>query len=120
MPSDDYEQLMKAIVEENPDEVQRLIVPGVDLNHRCDQGASVLFGEFLCGNLSIVSSLLENGANPNLIAAEPAATIYTEKPLELARQARFLLDWDKFSPIVNLLVQFGATDSDGQTESSEE
>ena len=61
--NDNYEQLMIAVAEENPEEVQRLIACGVDLNHRCDQGASVLFGAILQGNLSIVSSLLENGAD---------------------------------------------------------
>ena len=61
--------------------------------------------------------MLEQGANPNFLAEEPAASIYTEKPLELAMQARFLMDWDKYHPIVKLLEEYGATDADGRVES---
>jgi ankyrin repeat protein len=71
----------------------------------------------LKGNLAIVRLLLEHGADPNFVADEPAATLYAEKPLELAMQARFLIDWDKYNPIVELLKTFGATDSEGQRES---
>jgi hypothetical protein len=114
------EQLMTAIVEDNIGEVKRLIQSGLELNARCDQGASALFGAILQGNISIIQLMLECGADPNLIADEPAASIYTEKPLELAMQARFLMDWDKYHPIVKLLEEFGATDSDGCVESSEQ
>jgi hypothetical protein len=113
-------QLMTAIVEENLAEVQRLIQSGLDLNARCDQGASALYGAILQGDLSIIKLMLEHGADPNLIADEPAASIYTEKPLELAMQARFLMDWDKYHPIVKLLEGFGATDLDGHAESSDD
>ena len=61
--------------------------------------------------------MLEHGADPNFLADEPAAFIYTDKPLELATQARFLMDWDKYHPIVKLLEEFGATDVDGQADS---
>ena len=116
--TDLHEQLMIAIVEEKLDELQRLIQSGLDLNARCDQGASALYGAILHGNTSIIRMMLEHGADPNFIADEPAASIYTEKPLELAMQARFLMDWDKYHPIVKLLEEFGATDSDGCVESS--
>jgi ankyrin repeat protein len=109
-----HESLMTAVVAQNVDEVKRIIESGLDLNARCDQGASVLFGAILCGNAPIVLHMLEHGADPNLIADEPAASIYTEKPLNLARQCRFLMDWDKYDPIVRLLERFGATDIDGE------
>jgi hypothetical protein len=48
-------------------------------------------------------------------AEDPGATIYAEKPLELAEQARFLLDRDKYQPIVEPLDQFGATGIDQST-----
>jgi len=115
-----HEQLMTAIVEDNVGEVSRLIRNGLNLNVRCDQGASALFVAILQGNASILRLMLKHGADPNLIADEPAATIYAEKPLELAMQSRFLLDWDKYHPIVRLLEQNGATDSDGGVESSDE
>ena len=115
-----HEQFMTAIVEDKIDDVRRLMKSGLDLNARCDQGASSLYGAILHGNISIIQLMLEHGADPNLIADEPAATIYTEKPLELAMQARFLMDWDKYHPIVKLLEKYGATDSDGRVESSDE
>jgi hypothetical protein len=115
-----HEQLMAAIVEDNVGEAQRLIRNGLELNARCDQGASALYGAILQGNISIIKLMLEHGADPNLIADEPAASIYTEKPLELAMQARFLVDWNKYHPIVKLLEEFGATDSDGCVESSDD
>jgi len=111
-----YEEFVTAVVENDVREVTCLIESGIDLNFRCDQGASVLFGAILQGNLSLIGLMLENGADPNLVADEPAATIYTEKPLDLARQARFLIDWDKYHPIVELLEAFGATNDHGEVE----
>ena len=113
---DVYEQFMTAVVGNDVREVTRLIELGIDLNHRCDQGASALSGAILQGNLIIIGLMLENGADPNLVADEPAASIYTEKPLDLARQARFLMDWDKYHPIVKLLEAFGATNENGEVE----
>jgi ankyrin repeat protein len=113
-----HEQLMTAIAEDNVDEVRRFIQSGIDLNARCDQGTSALYGAILHGNISIIQLMLEHGADPNLLADEPAASIYTEKPLELAMQARFLMDWNKYHPVVKLLERYGATDSDGRVESS--
>jgi len=112
-----HERLVKAVAEKNTAEVQRLIENGIDLNVRVDQGASVLFGAILEGDETLIRLMLEHGADPNLVADEPAATIYTEKPLNLARQARFLMDWDKYDPIVKLLEAFGATDFEGRVES---
>ena len=117
---DIHEQLMGAVVEDDVQEVQRLIENGIDLNSRCDQGASALSGAILHGNLSIIRLMLEHGADPNLVADEPAATIYSEKPMDLARQASFLMDWEKYHPIVKLLESFGATDCDGRVESDED
>ena len=107
-----YEQLMGAIASNDIVEVRRLVETGVDLNHRCDQGASVLFGAILYGNLSIMELLLTHGADPNLVAEEPASFIYADKPLGLARGARFPLDWDLYDATVKLLERFGATESE--------
>jgi hypothetical protein len=114
-----HEQLITAIVKDNVGEVSRLIQDGLDLNVRCDQGASALFVAILQGNITILQLMLEHGADPNLVADEPAATIYAEKPLELAMQSRFLLDWEIYHPIVKLLEQYRATDSDGCVESGD-
>ena len=110
------DQFMTAVVENDVGEVTRLIESGIDLNYRCDQRASALSGAILEGNLIIIGLMLENGADPNLVADEPAASIYTEKPFDLARQARFLMDWDKYHPIVKLLEAFGATNENGEVE----
>jgi hypothetical protein len=87
------------------------------LNSRCDQGTSALFGAILYANPIIIRLMLEHGPDPNLLAAEPAASIYTEKAVDLARQARFLMDWEKFHPIVKLLEEYGGTDGGGRVES---
>jgi hypothetical protein len=112
-----HEQLLTAVAESNLVEAERLIRSGVDLNVRCDQGASLLYAGSLSGDVTLVRLMLEHGADPNILADEPAASVYTEKPLELAMQARFLMHWDKYHPIVRLLEEFGATDVDGRVES---
>jgi|SRR5215213_760559 len=103
-----HEQLLTAIAEGNPAEAERLVQGGIDLNAPCDQGASALYSAILSGDVSLVRMMLAYGADPNFHAGEPAATIYTERPLELARQARFLMDWEKYHPIVELLELSGA------------
>jgi len=108
------EQLLAAIYEESFEDAKRLARSGLDINGVDENGAPALYHAILKGNMSLVRLLLESGADPNFVADEPAASIYTEKPLELARQARFLMDWDKYAPIVKLLEDFGATDTEGK------
>jgi len=115
-----HQQLLTAIAESNFDEAKRLVQGGIDLNVPFDQGASALYSAILSGDVSLVRMMLEHGADPNFLADEPAASIYTEKPLELAMQARFLMDWDKYYPIVKLLEEYGATDVDGQVDVSDD
>src|SRR5215207_9787927 len=95
-----HEQLLTAIAEGEFAEGKRLIRSGLDLNVLCDEGASALYPAILSGDVSLVQLMLEHGADPNFLAGEPAASIYTEKPLDLAMQARFLMNWDKYHPIV--------------------
>jgi len=116
----DYDKLFDAINTGDVDEARRLIETGLDLNSPCDQGATPLYAAILRGHQALVRLMLSRGADPNFVASEPAASIYTEKPLDLAMQARFLMDWDKFHPIVNMLMEFGATDFDGKVESPQE
>lgn len=114
-----HKELLNAIAENKVEEAKRLIRSGLDLNVPCDQGETALYSAILSGDTSLVRLMLEQGADPNFIAHEPAATIYAENPLELASQARFLIDWIKYHPIVKLLEEFGATDSDGRVETNE-
>ena len=85
---DVYEQFLTAVVESDVKEVRRLIENGLELNKRCDQGASALFGAILHGDPIIIRLMLEHGADPNLIADEPA---YNRL---LCVQARYLVAKD--------------------------
>jgi len=108
---DIHQKLVAAIAADEVVEAKRLIRSGVDLNIPSAQGETALYQAILRGDASLVRLMLEHGADPNFVADEPAATIYTEKPLDLAQQARLLMDWDKYDPIVKLLEEFGATGS---------
>ena len=112
-----HHRLLAAIADNDVVSFDRLLTDDVDLDVPFDDGAPILFAAVLHGNEHFVLRLIQSGANPNFIAHEPACDTYAPKPLDLAMQARFLMDWDKFAPIVNLLQQNGATDSDGQQES---
>src|SRR5262245_24916782 len=105
------DECMTALADGNVEAAISLIEQLPDLNDRCDEGCSVIYGAILEANVAIVRLLLEKGADPNLEAYEPAAIIYAEHPLDLAKQCRFLLDWDRYNPIVALLKEFGATET---------
>ena len=115
-----FEKFVVAIEQNNISEIERLILKGFALNEPDEDGAPVLYAAIMHGNLQIVRLLLERGADPNFVAEEPAATIYNEKPLDLAQGLRFIMNWDKYQPIATLLVEFGATDSEERTDFSEE
>lgn len=53
--SDIHEQLIASIVEDNADEVIRLLELGIDPNKRCDEGVSLLYGAILLGNPIVIS-----------------------------------------------------------------
>lgn len=116
-----HEQLLHAINEDHLEVATQLVAAGINLNTPCPEidGAPPLFLAILKGNPAMIQLLLEQGADPNYRADEPAASIYTEKPLALARQARLLVSWDTYDPIVQLLENFGAQDESGQIESED-
>ena len=115
------DQFLEAIDRGDLEATARLI-NGIDLNMPCSdlQGAPALFLPILNGNLAMVQFLLEHGADPNFRAHEPAASIYTETSLDLAKQSRMLQDWDQYNPIVELLEKFGAIDEDATATSKEQ
>ncbi len=115
-----FDKLADAIVQNNIVEVEQIISDSFALDETDEDGAPVLYTAIMHGNLQIVRLLLERGANPNFVAEEPAATIYDEKPLNLVQGLRFLVNWDEYQPIAKLLVEFGATDSEGRTDISED
>jgi hypothetical protein len=87
-----------------------------DIDERLDDGESALFHAVLSGRAEFVDALLNSGADPNFRAAEPAEDMLARTPLELAQQARFLMDWDRYHPIAVLLQAHGARDADGCTD----
>jgi ankyrin repeat protein len=115
------DQLLSAIDENDVKTASQIIAKGIDLNAACAEldGAPALFFAILKGNQSMVQLLLDHGADPNYRADEPVAFIYCTKPLDLAREARMLMDWGKYHAIVKLLEKFGATDENDQIDSSD-
>src|SRR5438093_1472948 len=111
-PMSEHDRLMKSIAADDLEQLRELLRQELDLDLPCDQGATVLYSAVLRGNPAIVQALLEHGSDPNYRAEEPAASVYTIKPLDLAMQARFLMDWNKYHPIVELLIAYGATEED--------
>jgi hypothetical protein len=91
-----------------------------DLNERLDDGESVLFQAVLSGRVEFVRAVLDGGADPNFHAAEPATDMLAPTPLDLAKQLRFLIDWDVYHSIVRLLESRGESDSGGQIDSTEQ
>lgn len=97
-------QLLDAIDKNDLETATHLVTRVVNLNIRCSEldGAPALFLAILKANLPMVQLLLDHDADPNYRAEEPVATIYAENPLSLATQARFLLNWEQYQPIVQL------------------
>jgi hypothetical protein len=112
------DQLLVAIDSNDLETASHLITGDIDLNAPCTelQGAPALFLAILNGNLAMVQLLLEHGADPNFRAQEPAASIYSEQPLALAKQSRMLMNWEQYHPIVMLLEKFGAIDEGASIE----
>ena len=110
-----YNLLLKAVETESVQQIRELASSGLDINYRlnihsrCDDGASVLFSAVLRGNVEVIRTLLDLGADPNFQAVEPALSIYADSPLDVAIQARNLMDWEKFDPVVHLLIDYGAS-----------
>ena len=113
--------LLDAIDKDDLETATCLVTRVVNLKVPCSEldGAPALFFAILKGNLPMVQLLLDHGADPNYRAEEPVATIYAENPLSLAKGARFLLNWDQYQPIAQLLEKFGAVDEGAPTESQQ-
>jgi hypothetical protein len=93
--------------------IRLAVQQGADVNARCDDGASLLFGACLSADCTVVKQLLDLGADPNLLAEDPAASMYAETPFELVLQAQIVSSWEKYTPVYDLLVAYGARDIDG-------
>jgi hypothetical protein len=62
----------------------------------------------------MVRLLIDLGADPNLEAEEPAASLYAPRALDMVMQAQFLMDWEKYTPMFELLLARGASELDGR------
>jgi ankyrin repeat protein len=93
-----------------PEVLRSLIERGVPLEARNEEGATALFQAVMAADEACVEILLAAGADPNAIADEPAATIYAELPLNLANQARFYMQDERYARIIELLTSYGARD----------
>ncbi|MEM7363871.1 MAG: ankyrin repeat domain-containing protein [Pseudomonadota bacterium] len=80
------------------------------LNDRDEDGGTVLMHAVIAGDVEAVSILLQAGADPNKRACGDASDYLASTPLSLAQQARNLMDYDKYNPIVNCLLRAGALD----------
>jgi hypothetical protein len=104
-----HDLLLEAVIRSDVQRIRDLANSGININSRCDDGASVLFNAVLSAKVEVIRTLLELGADPNFKAVEPALTVKAETPLDLALQARNLVNWDKYNPVVLLLIDYGAT-----------
>jgi len=100
----------------SPEQLQRLIADGVPLEAHDDQGCTALFIAVIQADIVCIGILLEAGANPNVRAEEPAATIYAATALSLAQQARYLMSHEQYAPVIELLRRYGAVDEDPKQE----
>ena len=108
------QRLLKAVSAGDHEEVRWLVAAGANINSRCDRGASALFSACVAGDVEMVRLLLDSGANPNLEAEEPASGFYAPKTLDMVMQAQYLMDWGKYTPVFELLLARGASESGGQ------
>jgi serine/threonine protein kinase len=116
----DEQRLLDAVTVGDLTEVYSIVNGGANINARCDQGASVLFLACLMGEEKLVEHLLMLGADPNLRAEGEAVSVYAPKPLDLVLQSMEQRDWRRYKPLLELLLQHGATDFRDQTPTPSE
>lgn len=90
------------------------------IDERLPDGESALFHAILSGRVALVEAMLTGGADPNFRATGLAENSLAPTPLDLAEQARFLMDWDTYHPIALLLQSHGAHDWEGRNNDPEQ
>lgn len=113
-------QLLEAVTAGDRGRIKELVGSGVNINARCDQGASVLFYACLAADDKLVKLLLDLGADPNLNAEGEAISVYAPKPLDVVMQAMLMTDWARYKPCFDLLLKRGASDWQGRVPSAAE
>ena len=109
------EKLIDAVIDRKLKKVQQLIADGVDLNAIAACNRTALSLAIQSGDISIIQTLLENGADPNL-SDETDDGFAAESPLMMAAGTFFATNR---ADMVRLLIQQGADvnqqDAIGQT-----
>ena len=92
-----HDSLMTAVAEDNLDET-KAPHPEWDRFERSLRSRRIgaVWRCLVCRSYSILLLMLEHGADPNFIADEPAASIYTRSLMRWQSKYRFLMDWDKY------------------------
>ncbi len=111
---DPQDDLMQAVSADDLPGIRAAVAAGADPNARSYEGASILHYACIHGNLEVVRTLLDLGGDPNVRAEPPGDEILDPTALDTVIGARFLMDWEKYDPIYDLLVARGARDSDGE------
>jgi hypothetical protein len=111
-----YRELLAAIADGREATLKSLVAGGLDLNVSLGDEPPPLFAAILAANRSVIDVLIDHGADVNFEPESPADCLYAPRPLDWAMQLRFLLDWDKYQPVAELLAGRGATDLDGFSE----
>ncbi len=112
--------VLQALIGNDPSALTSAVRECRAIDERLADGESVLFHAVLSGRIEFVETMLAAGADPNFRAIDPADYLLTPTPLELAQQARFLMDWDKYHPIAVLLQAHGALDQEGLMDDLEQ
>jgi len=75
-----------------------------------EEGATLLFHAVLHAKEDHIRILIRHGCNVNyrINEALSAHFVLAQTPLSLAQQCAFLIDKDKYSPVVQLLIEAGA------------
>jgi hypothetical protein len=116
--TDAQARLVKGVERADLTAIRDALAAGANVNALDNDGASVILYACLAADADVVRLLLDEGADPNARADEPAASTLAETPLDLVMQAQIVLDWEKYTPIYELLVARGAVDADGAAPDS--
>ena len=78
-----------------------------------EEGATLLFHAVLLAKEDHIRALIRHGCNVNYTINETLSAhfVLAETPLSLAQQCAFLMDNEKYGPVVQLLIEAGACET---------
>lgn len=107
------EQFWGALARRDIPSLKQACAGGANINALDAEGATALFHVCVRGDLALGECLLQLGADPNISADEPTASMFCENLFDVVTQSQFLIDWETFTAIAQMLVQYGAKDGKG-------